>query len=173
LTQQARVAEEKKIINKRKKRKSKNHRGLKQQTRVAEEKKVINKRKNRKSKNRGLKQQARAEEKKVIKKRKSVSFSPPPPPCLVTTTGKSTLFSIFDNNDSIDNDNYLNIDIDVDNIQNNGGDHDNNNYDIDDDNGDTHGESTRLHHQVVNAILATDDSLNCEANELLMNSFVW
>jgi len=94
---------------------------------------------------------------------------PPPPPCLVTTTGKSTLFSIFDD-DIVDNDNYLNIDIDVDNIQNNGGD-DNNNYDIDD-NGDTNGDSTRLH-QVVNAIIATDDSLNCEANELFMNSFVW
>jgi len=155
--------------------KSKNHRGLKQQTRVAEEKKIINKRKKRKSKNhRGL-TQARAEEKKVIKQRKSVSFSPPPPPppppYLVTTTERSTLFSIFDNNDIIDNDNYLNIDLDVDTIQNNGGGDDNNKYDIDDNNGDTN--STRLHHQVVTAILATDESLNCEANELLMNSFVW
>mmetsp|Transcript_10969 Transcript_10969/g.10622 ORF Transcript_10969/g.10622 Transcript_10969/m.10622 type:complete len:271 (-) Transcript_10969:140-952(-) len=124
----------------------------------------------RKNKNhRGLKQQARAEEKKVIKKRENVSFSlppPPPPPCLVTTTGKSTLFSIFDD-DIIDNDNYLNIDIDVDNIQNNDGD-DNRNYDIDG-NGDTNGDSNRLH-QVVNAIVVIDDSLNREGDELFMNS---
>merc|ERR1712238_634360 len=58
-----------------------------------------------------------------------------------------------------------NIDIDVDNIQNIGGDYDNNNYDTN--NGD---RSDRLH-QVVNAIVAIDDSLNREVDELFMNSF--
>mmetsp|Transcript_10970 Transcript_10970/g.10625 ORF Transcript_10970/g.10625 Transcript_10970/m.10625 type:complete len:173 (-) Transcript_10970:140-658(-) len=99
-------------------------------------------------------------------------LSRPQPPRLSTTTRKRTrtrkrtLVSIF-GNDIIDNDNNINIDIDVDNIQNNDGD-DNRNYDIDG-NGDTNGDSNRLH-QVVNAIVVIDDSLNREGDELFMNS---
>jgi len=106
---------------------------------------------------------------------------PPPPPqpqprvstTTTTTKGKRTLVSIFDN-DIIDNDNNINIDSDVDNIQHNGGGGKNtNNNDISNHNGgDTNnGENSTRLHQVVNAIVAIDDSLNREVDELFLNSF--
>jgi len=99
----------------------------------------------------------------IMKLPLSLTPSPPQPRLSSTTTGKRTLVSIFDN-DNIDNNNNINIDIEIDNIKNDDCDDNYNNI------GGNNNNDSRLNH-VVNAIVAIDDSLNREVDELFMSSF--